>query len=97
MTINVASVPKVVTAFSMADLWVLVNNGEPKANLDDTRTDSFSLAVAIGLATSPASVSAKLVIRTVARKENLRIFNIAFNQSREQAKVFKTNFVLQKP
>jgi hypothetical protein len=73
VTVKVASVPEVTTAFLMAALWESVNNGEPNENVDDTRTASFSVAVATGLATSPASDMTKLVIRIVTRIETLRM------------------------
>jgi len=79
MTVKVASVPWAVTAFSIADLWVLVNIGEPNANLDDTRTDSFSLAVATEPVVKPQRAITKLVIKIVTSVENLRMFNNTFN------------------
>ena len=44
----------------------------PRGNVAETRTFSFSLAVAIGLATSPESAITKLVIRIVTKTEIFR-------------------------
>jgi hypothetical protein len=50
----------------------LVSTEEPEANVAEM-LPSFSLAVAIGLATRPARATTKLVIRTVKNIEILRM------------------------
>ncbi len=78
VTIKVASEPLLANAFLIAAFWALVSTEEPNGNVAEMPPFPFSLAVAIGLATSPASAMTKLVIRIVIRIEILLILNISF-------------------
>jgi hypothetical protein len=72
VTIKFTSEPLLANAFLIAAFWASLKTEEPNANVAEM-PPSFSLADAIGLATSPARAITKLVIKIVASVEILRM------------------------
>jgi len=72
VTIKLTSEPLFANAFLIAAFWASLKTEEPDANVAEMPL-SVSLADATGLATNPASVITKLVIKIVTSVEIFRM------------------------
>jgi hypothetical protein len=75
VTIKLASEPLLANAFLIAAFWSSLKTEEPTANVAEMLPSPLSFADATGLATSPARVITKLVIRIVTSVEILRMLD----------------------